>query len=306
MNLREWALPVYTILVQMSVGTLLCLWILRTTGTTKFDKEVIDRVIKNPLLIILITIGFGMLGAHFHLSKPFLSFLAVRNFRTSWLSREIVFTLLYFLSTGLLWFFQWNLKGHWRVKTGLGWLAILFGFITVYCMGHIYLLPTQEAWNTPDTIISFFGSMLILGVIALGEILIMDLRFRNVSQTAGATEWTVLAKMAVKRLALAAGVLLIPIFMINLLHLNTLRIGSTLAKASYDLLIQLYAPLLIARFLLLLVGVGILVFPVIMMERSRKTVPDLFTPAYLACLMIIVGEVIGRFLFYAAHIRMGL
>ena len=71
MNLREWALPVYTVLIQMAVGTLLCLWILRFFGRQKYGEEVIDRVIRNPLLIILSTIALGMLGAHFHLSRPY-------------------------------------------------------------------------------------------------------------------------------------------------------------------------------------------------------------------------------------------
>jgi DMSO reductase anchor subunit len=42
------------------------------------------------------------------------------------------------------------------------------------------------------------------------------------------------------------------------------------------------------------------------MKRSGKSIQQLFTPAYLACLLVIVGEILGRFLFYAAHIRTGL
>ncbi len=306
MNLREWALPVYTVLIQMAVGTLLLLWILRLFGRNKYSQEVIDRVVRDPLLIILVTIIFGMLGAHFHLSRPYLSFLAVRNFRTSWLSREIVFTMIFFLITAALWFFQWYRKGHWGLKTALGWLAIGFGFVTVYCMGHIYLLPTQEAWNTPETIISYYGSMLLLGVMALAEILIMDLRFNKVRQTEVLTEWVVIVKEAVKWLAVAAGVVLIPVVILNLAHLYWLRTGTALAQTSFDLLMELYKPLLIIRFLMLLTGVGSLFFPVTLMKRSGKTIQELFTPVYLACLLVIIGEVLGRFLFYAAHIRTGL
>ncbi len=306
MNVREWALPVYTIMIQMAVGMLLVLWILRLFGSRKFGKDAIDRVVRDPLLIINITIIFGMIGSHFHLSRPYLSFLAVSNFRSSWLSREIVFTLAFFLGTVALWFIQWYREGHWRLKTALGWLTILIGFMAVYCMGQIYLLPTQPAWNTPMTIISFYGTMLLLGVMSLVTILIMDLRFMEVRQKEGLAGWAMLVKDAVKRLAVAAGAILIPIFMINLFYLHTLRTGTTLMQTSYDLLLQLYEPLLVVRFFLLLAGVGWLVVPVARMMRTGKSVQEIFTPAYLACLLVIVGEILGRFLFYADHIRMGL
>jgi anaerobic dimethyl sulfoxide reductase subunit C (anchor subunit) len=306
MNVREWALPVYTILIQMSVGMLLVLWTLRLFGSKKFGKEAIDRVLRDPLLIINITIIFGMIGSHFHLSRPYLSFLAVSNFRTSWLSREIVFTLLYFLSTAALWFFQWYREGHWGLKTALGWLAIFFGLVTVYCTGRIYLLPTQAAWNMPETILTFYGSMLLLGVMALATILIMDLRFMEIRQKGVLTEWARIVNDTVKRLAVAACVILIPIVVINLFYLHSLRTGTTLMQTSYDLLMELYEPLLIIRFLLLLIGVGWLVVPVAMLKRTRKSIREIFTPVYLACLLVIVGEILGRFLFYAAHIRTGL
>jgi len=279
---------------------------LRFFGSRKFGKVAIDRVVRDSLLIINTTTIFGMIGAHFHLSRPYLSFLAISNFRTSWLSREIVFTLLFFLVSAALLFFQWFREGHWGLKTALGWLAILFGFMAVYCMGQIYLLPTQPAWNTPLTIISFYGTVLLLGVMALATILIMDLRFMEIRQKGVLNEWAIIVNETVKRLAVAAGAILIPVVLINLFYIHSLRTGSTLMQTSYDLLVQLYEPLLIIRFLLLLAGVGWLVIPVAMLKRTGKSVQEIFTPVYLACLLVIVGEILGRFLFYAAHIRTGL
>ena len=290
----------------MALGMLLVLWSLRLFGSRKFGKAAIDRVVRDSLLIINTTTIFGMIGAHFHLSRPYLSFLAISNFRTSWLSREIVFTLLFFLVSAALLFIQWYRKGHWGLKTALGWLAIIFGFMAVYCMGQIYLLPTQPAWNTPLTIISFYGTVLLLGVMALATILIMDLRFMEIRQKGVLNEWAIIVNETVKRLAVAAGAILIPVVMINLFYIHSLRTGNTLMQTSYDLLVQLYEPLLIIRFLLLLAGVGWLVIPVAMLKRTGKSVQEIFTPVYLACLLVIVGEILGRFLFYAAHIRTGL
>ncbi len=39
MNVREWALPVYTILMQMAVGGLFVLWVIRCRGGVKIQKR---------------------------------------------------------------------------------------------------------------------------------------------------------------------------------------------------------------------------------------------------------------------------
>ncbi|HEX5809683.1 MAG TPA: DmsC/YnfH family molybdoenzyme membrane anchor subunit, partial [Anaerolineales bacterium] len=99
MNVREWALPVYTILMQLAIGAFFVLWMIRYVASSKFSHQEIDRIIRNPMLVIAVTAAVAMGGAHLHLSKPFHSFLAVLNFKSSWLSREIVFTLCFFLTT---------------------------------------------------------------------------------------------------------------------------------------------------------------------------------------------------------------
>jgi len=97
MNVREWALPVYTILIQLAVGAVFVLWVIRAYALRKFNPGEIDRITRNPILVIFFTVFVAMVGSHFHLSKPFHSFFAVRNFATSWLSREVFFTMIFFI-----------------------------------------------------------------------------------------------------------------------------------------------------------------------------------------------------------------
>ena len=80
MNVREWALPVYTILMQLAVGARFHLMVDRSLASSKFSHQDIDRAILNPMLVIAFTMLFAMGAAHFHLSKPFHSFLAVLKF----------------------------------------------------------------------------------------------------------------------------------------------------------------------------------------------------------------------------------
>ena len=39
MNLREWALPVYTILMQLAVGALFSLWVIRALSSAKYGER---------------------------------------------------------------------------------------------------------------------------------------------------------------------------------------------------------------------------------------------------------------------------
>ena len=65
MNVREWALPVYTILMQLSVGTFLLLWIVRAVHMARFGPASINRIIKVPLTIIFLTMAMYALGRNF-------------------------------------------------------------------------------------------------------------------------------------------------------------------------------------------------------------------------------------------------
>jgi DMSO reductase anchor subunit len=82
--------------------------------------------------------------------------------------------------------------------------------------------------------------------------------------------------------------------------------GDLIARTSLRLLFELYLPLLLMRLLLLVYASVSLVYAVVRLYRLKASLQSLMTPVYLSCLLILVGEIIGRFLFYAIHIRLGL
>lgn len=310
MNVREWALPVYTILMQLGVGTLLMLWIIRSFSKLKHGQEEIDRLIETPLLILSCTISAAIIGAHFHLSRPFMSILAVLNFRTSWLSREIIFTILFSLSLFGLVVLQrdprgWA-RGQERLKTILGWISIGLGFSTVFCMSNIYLLEAQAAWNTPVTVISFGATTLLLGAVSLIVILLMDLRFSEVWRPEQLGPRPLIVRRALIGLAAVSLVMVIVVYMINYYQLVILLKGDETARTSLDLLTNLYKPLLIIRLAIPFVGIGWLMGAMIPILRERGDPSALIWPAYISCILVTVGEIMGRFLFYATHVRVGI
>lgn len=306
MNVREWALPVYTILMQLTVGALIVLWLLRFLAGSKFSSREIDRIISNPILVIAFTSMVAMGGAHFHLSKPFHSYLAVLNFDTSWLSREIVFTVLFFIATMSLLYLAYFQTHRRTLVTALGWLAILFGVTLIYCMARIYLLPTQAAWNSNTVIISFFATALLLGGMTIATLMVLDLKFAEIKK---ADDIELRAQVIRYSLAgLTSLTILLVILSMAILYIQTrlLAQGDLIAQTSLSLLFGLYLPLFILRLILLLYACGALVYATIRMYRLQVTTQSMLTPVYISCLLILVGEIIGRFLFYATHVRVGL
>lgn len=305
MNLREWALPVYTILMQFSVGTLTALWILRVFGMRHLSLEYVERILRKPMLVLVLSILTAIIGSHFHLSKPYFSFLAVLNFGTSWLSREIVFTILLLISCALLAYLIWFVRGHGRLKIALGWFSVACGWIVIYCMASLYLLPTQPIWHTPVTILKFFGSALLLGAAVAGALLIMDTVFSEAQESDLVPVRLQLIRRSALWFALIAVLIVALISLLNLGQITGLREGGTLELTSLHLLTDVYGPLLIVRFVAMFIGVIMLAVTMVLINRQRKALADLVVPVHLACLLMVVGEILGRFLFYATHVRIG-
>ncbi len=306
MNVREWALPVYTILTQLSIGTLLILWSVREIYLRQFAEAEISRIVKFPITIICVTVLLAMTGSHFHLGKPLYSYLAVLNFRTSWLSREVAFNVLLFLITGTLAVLHWLPGRKTRLKTVLGWCAILSGFALVFSMANIYLLPTQSsAWNSWCTALSFFLTVLLLGCIALPAMLLIDFSFSQVL----ALERSDQRYLFIRRVLIwsaAVGIFAwLATAALSFYQIRMLYLGDLWAQASYELLTNLYRPLLVLRLALPFLGLVILSISIFKIIRRDRAIKELMTPVYAACIFVMVGEILGRFLFYAVHVRMG-
>jgi anaerobic dimethyl sulfoxide reductase subunit C len=306
MNVREWALPVYTILMQLATGALLALWILRWLASSKFSQSEMDRIIRNPILVILFTIIVAMGGSHFHLSKPFYSFYAVRNFHTSWLSREIVFTLIFFLTLVLLWTLSRYMKDYRKLITALGWAAISLGFVMVYSMARIYMLPTQVAWNSSSVIVSFFATSCLLGTMTIACLLVLDLKFVEIQKADDVEIRVQVIKYSMFWLALTAVIAAVISMAVTVYQLYMLGIGDAIAQTSLKLLFEFYTPLLVLRLISLIIAPCWMCYAVFRMQKAGSSPRGLTIPIYMSCLLILIGEIIGRFLFYATHIRIGI
>lgn len=305
-NLREWALPVYTIMMQMAAGSMLTLGVFYTLNVYQHGKRVADLLSRNLVMIIFITVAAAMVGSHYHLSRPYFSIFAVMNFKSSWLSREVAFTIAFAVLVGVLWLLQRYQSGGVRLCLVVWWGAVAMGLLTVYCMSHVYMLPTQVAWNSLATPVMFFSTTVLLGNLAVASLLLMNLYLALLRE-----ETTLENHQPIIQRTLLVMTLFVLITACTELVTYTYQInqwvnGNASARASLDLLLGLYRVLFGVRLLLLGLGVGTFSGVVFWQRKTRQPLVRLLTPVYFAFLIVLVGEVLARFLFFAVHVRTGI
>ena len=124
---------------------------------------------------LALSLGFvasGLLASTAHLGRPERIWLAISQWRTSWLSREGLAALLTFLPALLLgigWVFWQSLSG----AVALMAVASAFGAAaTVYCTGMIYAsLRPVAAWHQPLTAPVYLGFALMSGALGVHALL---------------------------------------------------------------------------------------------------------------------------------------
>lgn len=155
--MHEWPLLIFTLLLQGAVGVTLFL------SLKLFREGAADDQPKRQLLsvfVICVLAGCGLLASVFHLGYPLNAFNALRHIGSSWLSREIVFASLFLASAGLGLVALFFKSGFWK---GLMALALLLGLIDVFCMGKIYMHSSVVTWMHVNTLVMFYGSVIIVG-----------------------------------------------------------------------------------------------------------------------------------------------
>ena len=93
----------------------------------------------------------GLLSSSLHLAKPSNAWRAFSRFRTSWLSREAVFSLAYYPIILMLAYLVYRSDGVLNVWVNIvAVLSLLVAFATVVCTGMIYasLKPIRQ-WHNP-------------------------------------------------------------------------------------------------------------------------------------------------------------
>ena len=306
MNVQDFALIAFTILAQMAVGSFLVLGLVHTYAARATNMEEADRLSDRALLVIWPVLGLALLASLLHLGSPFGAYRAVNNLGTSWLSREILFGSSFFVLGVVFAFLQWRKLGSFALRNTLAWITALAGLALVYSMSNVYLLPTQPAWNTWATPVTFFTATFLLGALAMGAAFVANYAYLKRTQPDCADAQCTLLLEVLRRIAVVS-VVLLGVELVTLpIYLASLAAGPAAALQTAQLLVGPYGWALILRLALVFLGAGVVALFLYRNALSAGQEKVLGNLTYLAFALVLVAEVFGRFLFYATHVRIGI
>jgi len=103
----------------------------------------------------LALIVLGLVSSTFHLANPKNAWRAFNRFRTSWLSREGVFAVI-FMPLALAYLLCIWFDAPPLLRISIGFLAAVLAWITVFSTGMIYAcIKFLREWATPLTLVNF-------------------------------------------------------------------------------------------------------------------------------------------------------
>ncbi len=254
----HWPLIAMTVLTQLSVGALAAIWL---SGLAYGANA-----LRFPALLSL-AVGMMALGAStLHLGRPIYAYRALKMWRRSWLSREV---LLFSIFSGIACLYAGGLWIHVPGAAALGALTAMAGVSGIFASAQLYRVPARPAWNSFHTTAEFFLSALLLGPLFVH------------AMPGGGNAWTLRFFIV----AIGSAVLL------NLTwHILRLTQSSVFEmKSTGRLLCTTLAPLLLVRIGLLLVS-GIVLPLVAQTWQVRVT----------ALIFAVMAEVAGRYLFFVS------
>jgi anaerobic dimethyl sulfoxide reductase subunit C (anchor subunit) len=288
--MRDRSLVAFTLLSQMAVGALWMLGVLRFWVTRQAGLAAAEALITAPLLVAGLLMLLALAASFFHLGSPGRAWRAVANVRSSWLSREILFALLFAGATIILGAMKWFDWGSAALRSAMGGLAALLGLLLLLSMAKAYRLRTVPAWDTWATPATFLMAALLLGGLGAGAMLGLVPGARH-EMVRAVQQW----------IALGAIVLLCMELLVLLLWVMAISAGRGAAWRAATKVTREHGP--IFRLRLALAVAAVVVAGAVLAPRAAGDTTGVAIA--LAFCLVLIAEVLGRVLFYEARVRHG-
>jgi DMSO reductase iron-sulfur subunit len=161
----HWPLVVMTVLTQLSVGAFVSIWLLQLLGASaRLGVAALGSLILGALALASSTA---------HLGRPIHAYRALKMWKRSWLSREV---LLFSCFGGMAGLYAVSLWLVLPFSQALGALTAIFGASGITASAFIYLVPARPSWNSKFTIADFFLTGALLGPLFDASIAVGDER----------------------------------------------------------------------------------------------------------------------------------
>lgn len=306
MGLHDWSLIIFTILGQMSVGVFLILGVIHTVAIRRYAVEEVERLTDRALLAIGPVLILGFIASLGHLGSPVNAYLAILNAADSWLSREILFGALFAVSGAVFALLQWRKVGPFALRRAVALLTAALGIGFIVSMSLIYMLPLQPSWNLWATPVTFLVTSLLTGTLAIGVAFVASYASARKREGEDCAALAALLYASLRGLVIAA-VVLVGVQLVSIpLQVAILSGGETAAAVdSAARLTADYGVVFGLRLALAFIGAaifGFFVYRSTFGPAPQRVVGGLVGGAFG---LVLVGEVLGRYLFYAANVSIG-
>ncbi|HEY1766737.1 MAG TPA: DmsC/YnfH family molybdoenzyme membrane anchor subunit [Terracidiphilus sp.] len=250
----HWPLVVMTVLTQLSVGAFTSIWILEVFGAQPH---------RAAALMALAVAALALSASTLHLGRPLYAIRALRMWRRSWLSREVLLFTLFAFTAAMYSASLWIAPGS---AVPFGALTATLGICGVGASARLYLAPGRPAWNSPLTIAGFWSTAALLGTCGA------DILNRGV--------------IGARYGVLGAFGLMAATEAIRLTWLARSRVHEL--RGSWQLLITVFPNRLLIRCLLPCAGIALLPFA----QEEWAGIAIL--------LVVLAGEFVSRYLFFVS------
>lgn len=306
MHSEELALVLFTILAQMAVGAFVTLGIVHWWAAARYGPARADKLADYALLAIGPVMVLGLLASLFHLGNPMNAYRAILNVATSWLSREILLGSLFAALGALFALLQWFKIGSTSLRGLVAVVTAGVGVVFVYAMARVYQLPTMPAWNSWTTTAAFFLTTFLLGTLAISAAYVLSYLILHARDASDADGLRDMLGNTLRGLSMATLAILGVELALMSLRVVGLTGGSEAAMQSATLLATDYLSLFATRLLLVLLGAGLFAFLLYRSARDVNRERAAFTLVFAAFALALIGEAIGRYLFYVTSVKIGL
>ncbi len=293
------SLILMTVLTQLAAGGFMTLWLLEFFARWVNFLKPLQGFLPYGAAGMLAMTGLALVTAVFHLGRPLHAYKALRMWKRSWLSREVLFFAL-FSKAGAAYaglelarhFLGWNIPDN--AMTLLGAAVVLTGLAGVYASAKIYMVPARPAWNTIRTPLRFFLTGFILGPLFALVVYSLYGVLQIHEPLSAAIKGPVFVFLAVSAIAgfFQMAVLLSRLFSMPWEEFNELH-------ASSFLLLHRFKNLFVLRLAALVLGSFICPFALFAALQPDALQGGIFLGLGSVCFLFsLAGEFLGRYLFF--------
>lgn len=277
-GLQELPLVFFTVFGQSVVGAFIFIALALPTP----EGQQFRANLYKSIFLLLVLLGLGVALSLFHLGSPLRAVNALNKTGSSMLSNEIASSMVFsgLLGVGWLLYVLGKLSPGaekiWLIATALA------GLLFIYVMNRVYHISTVPTWDNPSTTMSFYLTVVVAGGVLGYTLLTASL---NKTRRLSWIVWLIAVAMV-----LTVVVMFYQYGALNDAHTTIKAMGDTLGA---------YPNVSALSFTAFAAAIGLL------FVADRKVSP-LVGACTMATVLVLIGEILLRILFYAMHTTVGM